>query len=233
MGLVIQVKSKKCIVNEIRINDLMFAMGAPKVHRPNRAVKATVSQNFYTDGKLFVDRFDLINSSDLMNKRGIRAKMFVDLAMSLECSLKSLIISLSKDDESPIDAYKKARSYSHNLDKLYKEVKERSKNRFKLPKKNAGLFIDLADLGISSRYSYELWMLRIQAEDRDLFLGNDLLSRTLDDYNWGIEVRNEAGRLNNCAVDCHSRFMSRHSILSGKRLSAFGDAMDDFLNNIS
>ena len=107
----------------------------PKNHKPERAVKSHLARNFYQDGNLFIERYDQVKFTDSMLKRNFRAKCIVDLAMSIECSLKSMIISLSKDSEKPSKAYKRARKNGHNIDGLYKEMALRAKSRFKAPKK--------------------------------------------------------------------------------------------------
>lgn len=209
------------------------ALGVPKRHMPQRAVKSHLARNFWTDGNLFIDRFDQVRTCDSMGNRNFRAKATVDLAMSIECSLKSLIISLSKDDETPFGAYKKARNKGHKLDALFGEVTARAFRRLKMPKKNESTFSDLRHLGVGSRYSYEVWLLRFQSESISLFLGEDLISRTVDEPEWARKVRNEAVRLNQVASNAHSRFMSKHSILSGRRLTAYEREMDQFIQDVS
>ena len=103
-------------------------LGLPKRHKPERAVKSVAAINFLTDGNLFIERFDMLSASESMENHYFSSKAFVDLSMSIECSLKSIIISLSPDDESPAEAYKKARTGSHKLNALYSEVEVRAKN---------------------------------------------------------------------------------------------------------
>lgn len=198
-----------------------------------RAVKSLVASNFYIDGNLFIDKFDQVKGCDSMVNINFRAKTIVDLAMSIECSLKSLIISLSKDSETPAKAYKKARKLGHNLEKLHKEVEKRAKNRFKLERKNEKVFQDLEKLGVGSRYSYEIWLIRFQLNSGAFFLGNDLISKTVNEYEWGINVRNEAVIWNNLANKCHSKYMSKHRILSAKNFPAYDHALACFFNDMS
>lgn len=207
------------------------ALGMPKRHIPQRAVKSHLARNFCADGNLFIDRFDQIRTCGLMGNRNFRAKTIVDLAMSIECSLKSLIISLSKDDETPAGAYKSARVKGHKLDALFDEVTTRASRRLKMPKKSELVFSDLKLLGVGARYSYEIWLLRFQSESVSLFLGRDLISRTVDDVEWTKKVRNEAVQLNQVASKAQSRFMSNHSILSGSRLTAYKREMEQFIQD--
>ena len=208
------------------------ALGVPKVHKPKRAVKALIATNFLTDGNLFIERFDQVRNSDAMCNRNFRAKAIVDLAMSIECSLKSIIISLSSDAESPIKAYKKARRIGHDLKKLHNEAKTRAKNRIKVPKKNEKIFNDLEQLGVGSRYSYEVWLLRFQSTSGSFFLGEDLISKTVDDEKWENEVRVESVKLLKLAQKSYSRYLSKHSILSGKKFGSYDRALSEFLNGM-
>lgn len=200
---------------------LNAALGAPKKHNPKRAVKSLVARNFHTDGNLFIEAYDYLNAFDPMQNRNFRAKAIVNLAMSIECSLKSLIISLSQDSETPISAYNIARNHSHKIEKLHSEVESRSKQRFKINKRNDTIFNDLKSLKVESRYSFEIWLLRTQAVKGKFFLGEDLVSRTIDSAAWALLVRNEAVMLNDLAKKCHSKYLSKHAILSGKKFSTY------------
>lgn len=212
------------------IDALENILDMPKLHKPERAVKSLISSNFYIDGNLFIERFDLVFNSASMNNRNFRAKTIVDLAMSLECSMKSLIMSLSKDDETPVASYKRLRKLSHNLSKLYLEVGNRAKNRFKIPKKNEAIFNDLQKLGVGSRYSYEIWLLRFQSNAGSAFFGDTFINNTVDDRTWAADLRNEAAIFNNAASNCRSKFLSKHGIMSGERFSAYENALNIFLN---
>lgn len=203
----------------------------PKTHKPERAVKSLLANSFYLDGNLFIERFDQVYLTDSMEIQSFRAKAVVDLAMSIECSLKSLIISLSRDDELPKLAYQKARSSNHDLNKLHEEVKKRAKNRFKLPKKNSLVFESLIKLGIGSRYSHEIWLLRINKAAGSYFVGDDLISNTIDDLKWGKSVRKEAVAFNNLASNCNNKYLKKHSILTGGRFSSYHLALEKFLKS--
>ncbi|EGR4314898.1 hypothetical protein DDN32_18270 [Vibrio cholerae] len=138
------------------IEKLKQALGVPKEQKPQRAVKYLVASNFYSDGNLFIERFDHLKNTDSMENRSFRAKAVVDLAMSLECSLKCLVISLSADQESPEDAYLKARNLGHKLQKLYNEVKSREQSDIVIPPLDSAVFTSLNKLGVGSRYGYEV-----------------------------------------------------------------------------
>lgn len=200
----------------------------PKTYKPKRAVKGSLCRSFSLDGNLFIEKFDLVNATESIVKRNFRAKAIVDLLMSVECSLKSLYIGLSKDDEEPIKAYKKARRHSHNLNKLYNEVEKRAKNRFKIPSRHT-IFDDFKTLGVSSRYAYEIWSIRMNSNDKDIFFDEDLVSRTIDDLEWVKTLRDEAIKLNNLSDKCYSKYMAKHCILNGKKFEQYHQVLQKFL----
>lgn len=167
-----------------------------------------------------------------MNNRNFRAKIIVDLLMSIECSLKSLIISLSIDNEPPEIAFKKLKNLSHSLEKLYEEVASRSKNRFKIHRLNKKLFNDLKKLGVRSRYAYEICSIRTQSNSGPYYLGNDLISLTIDDPRWAISLRNEAVIFNNLATKCQVKYLSKHAILSGNKISTYDAALKACISKI-
>jgi hypothetical protein len=205
--------------------------GKAKKYLPQRGVKHTISSNFLTDAFLFIERFDYLIVSESKVNRLFRAKAIVDLIMSLECSLKSLIISLSKDSEKPFEAYQNARKVNHDIDKLFNECSKRAKNRFQIPKRPC-IFDDISALGIGSRYSLEIWLIRFNSDFKGIFLGKDLISRTIDNYNWGKNLRSEAVRFYKNASRALTRFLDPHAIRSGKRISIHNAELNQFVSEI-
>jgi len=94
------------------------------------------------------------------------SKIGVDILMAIESDLKSLIISLSKKDETPEEAYLTARKCGHNLKKLYDNVELRAKNRLKLLTSNEKKQIigKFDKLRVSNRYKI-ISLLKIRNED--------------------------------------------------------------------
>lgn len=132
------------------IDRIRKILGWSKNSSKQQAVKGMLASCFYDDGNLFIERFDLVHDTGFNGLICIlEPKAFVDLIMSIECSLKSLILGLSLDSESAENAYKKAKGYSHNLDKLYSEVQKRAQKRLKIKKKNK-LFDQIKKLKIDS-----------------------------------------------------------------------------------
>ncbi len=212
------------------IDEFAKILGAPKVHKPERAVKALISRCFSKDANLFIERFDIVGGTDSMCNCDFRTKAVVDLSMAIECSLKSLIISLSKDSETPIASYTKARKLSHYHQKLYKEVEIRAKRRIKLPRNNKNLMSDLKMLGIGVRYSYDVWRIRYEAIESKKFIS--LISSTIEDDQWIIKLRNEAAKFLVCAVKSEERYVAKHGKLYGQRWSAYDQSLKKFLKEI-
>ena len=206
---------------------------APKRHKPERAIKGIISFNFWEDGLLFIEISDKINTTELMENRHVRSKMIVNLIMSLECSLKSLIISLSEDKHTPKEAYQEARSLSHKIDKLYEQAKIKSKKRFKIPPKNEILFQDLIDLKlINSRYSYEVWRLIMNSNvsANTYIINENIIDKTVDNVEWFQSLRKEAAFLNDAAYKCYTKYLVKHQILYGKRFNDYDIALKNFLS---
>lgn len=72
----------------------------------------------------------------------------VDLAMSLEYSLKSIIVSLSKKVEKSNTVKNKIRKLFHDHEKLFNEVKRITKFRFKLTEMDESILNTLSKFGI-------------------------------------------------------------------------------------
>lgn len=198
------------------ISKLKKIAGATKNIKVVQATKSVLALNYYTDGNLFIERYDFLNSHNCsMQHRQFRAKAMVDLAMSLECSLKSLVFSLSKDNEKPKTAMNQTRKASHDHKKLFNKVKATAKNRIHLITMNMAILDDLEKFGVGSRYTQEIWSIQTSGH---LSVNQQLLHRTIDDPQWMLELRNLAVSWNNEASRVHGKYLKPHSVLSGKQL---------------
>lgn len=131
-------------------------------------VKRTVAVSFWKDSNDLLWRGNIFKRYVQHDSLSTRSKIYVDIVMAIECSLKSMILSLSKNSESPEDAYLRARSCSHNLDKLYSEVKNRAKNRIKLLSIDSEAIIYMANtLGVGYRYDITTFMMLSQEDWAD------------------------------------------------------------------
>jgi hypothetical protein len=205
-------------------------LGRAKKFKPPRSVKSIIASNFSRDAQLFIERFDILFASEGRDDKWFRAKVLLDLIMSIECSLKSLFISLSKDDEKPSEAYREARRLSHNISLLFEKCSERAKNRLKLPAKPVNIFKDIESLGISIRYSHELWLIRFNDSVSGLFFEDGRISRTIDDPVWAKELRSVAVMFLKLSEDAEKRFLSPHRITVGNQLNLRSAEIQKFFN---
>ncbi|MBS6212214.1 MAG: hypothetical protein KH812_19395 [Proteus hauseri] len=212
------------------IDRITKSMGLPKKQSPFKYVKSILAIKYYTDGNLFIERYDILSSNiDSMNNRDFRAKAMVDLCMSIECSLKSLIISLSKDDIKPVEIKKKVIKKSHHIDKLVVMAKSFAKNRFALPDFPQNMLNDIVKLGVGYRYSLDVWDL--YTKERQV-KHDSLINSNIDNYVWMHDLRKLAVNWNNSADNAHKRFLKKHHIVvgggNGKKIDA---AMDEYINS--
>lgn len=221
----------------------------PKKHIPVRAIKSDIASDFWRDGFSFIRISDIIYQTELIQEKDVRGKMVVNLMMSLECSLKSLIISLSKDNETAYDAFKIARNNSHDTKKLYDEAKGRSKKRFKIQEIKGNILVDLTGLNsINIRYGLELYDLLYRdqmsfiTEIKNMNIGNDefavpieegLIERTIDNPKWYQLLRSQAVTFNDLASQCHQKYLAKHRALYGERLYAYSNEKAKYHNEKS
>jgi len=206
---------------------LLKSLNKPKKFNTTKSIKGLFANRFLTDGNLFITTYDLVSKTEYFQNKNYRAKIIVELMMSIETSLKSLILSLSKDDETVINAYKKAKGCSHDINKLYHEVKCRSKNRIKILDKPK-IFVDIKNLKVSSRYSIELFLIEYDNKNKE----DKLINKTINNSKWVLELRNYAVQFNNLASRSYSRFMQKHTILNGKDFSERNKELTSFIEKL-
>jgi hypothetical protein len=95
-------------------------------------LKKDISGSFWKDSNDLLWRSKIFRRHIPHDNLSTKSKVYVDLVMAIECSLKSMIVTLSLKSETPEAAYLVARRCSHHLDKLYAEVQKRARNRVKL-----------------------------------------------------------------------------------------------------
>ena len=117
-------------------------------------VKMKIANSFLHDSDAWLRIYEELHK----HYRGVsfEAKKFVILKFSVECSLKSLIVSFSKKNELPEAVYKKIRRYGHNIVRLYEECNMRSNHRYKLFSKSFASSISLINrFGVEIRYDLD------------------------------------------------------------------------------
>ncbi|HAT8521871.1 TPA: hypothetical protein I7190_27085 [Vibrio vulnificus] len=208
------------------VDRLKMSLGLPKQIKPRRAVKGVIARNYYVDGNLFIERFDILNSSnDSMQNKQFRAKAMVDLCMSLECSMKSLVVSLNHDSKTPKRLMKDLKNLSHHLDKLFDKTTKLSKNRFTLAKLSQSKLNELKKYGVGARYSHDIWAIQTSSA---YSVSDDLIEATIDNPIWMNELRNIAVEWNNAASNCYDKYLSKHCIISGNDHKRFERALKKF-----
>lgn len=132
-----------------------------------RKLKADIADYFFSDAHYYLQRSKLVYNNPYAFEPflPVEIKNFVDMLFCAECSLKSIIMSLSPHTEKPEIAYKTLRNFSHNLEKLCDEVVKRAKNRLKFLNQYEIKFLTNANkLGVDVRYSLEFYLERRKEE---------------------------------------------------------------------
>lgn len=195
-------------------------------------LKSTICGSMFRDSHDFLWRVNCILNNMEHSGYSFISKIYVDLLMAIESDLKNLIIALSKQNESPEDAYKVARNKSHNIIKLYYEVELRAKNRLKLLNNNdkKELLNKATIIKVSNRY-HLFSLLQIRDEnpaDRDFGLGeySSLLS-----LEYVYELRKIAFKLHEIVIIAQSRFTVTVA-MSGNDMTEYSNRMKEFKSNM-
>ena len=186
-------------------------------YRPEQYVKRTVAVSFWKDSNDLLWRATIFSREIGHDTLSTKAKTYVDLIMAIECSLKSLIISLSLKDETPEAAYLVARSCSHNLDKLYQVVKIRAKNRIKLLDRSAEEVIQKANgLGVGYRYDVTAFMFLSQENWFDRSRRSGVVSSIINHEFIG-KLNVVAHKLNKLSGDTVKKYLGNYARVNMKR----------------
>ena len=205
------------------------------VSKPNaeRSIKALLATSYTQDARGLLQRahFCLHPKIGFEHDRKLRAKILVDLLMSAECSLKSLIFGLSKNDETPEQLYKKSkRKWGHDLGKLLTQARKRAKNKLKFPSdKKLPTFGDAKKMSVFVRYSVETYFLIMESSLRDQPYVDPLIKKTTG-YTWMWEFMDDVNTLYLLSSDAHSRFCSRHL---NSKTKGYDKRLKKFYANIS
>ena len=209
---------------------------AAKTFKTRRSVKSTLANLYIKDAIQLIEKYDFLQGSDYIGDRFFRAKLFVDLGMSIECSLKALRFSLSSDKETPYSTYKKVRKNGHDFRKLYSDVERLSNRRFTLPKVSKKYINFLNEFQVYYRYSLDFSLLRINSLNNSLPATQSSISKWntitefLDNPQLANELRNLAVQLHQSSLKCHTKYLSKHSILFGKRHGSYQRGLNKFIS---
>lgn len=163
--------------------------------------------------------------------RSYFGKVYVDIIMGIESSLKSLIISLSKKTDSPETIYTAARSKGHKIADLYSEVEKLAKNRIKLlDKKDLVVLGKAKTLTVNNRYDLINVLLYMQEDSMDRILRTDAVSSVLNEkfLHELIKVSYKLSKIANAARSKYCDFpgmMGSDLLTMHNRIDSFYKAM--------
>ena len=127
-------------------------------------LKAKIASLFSADANDFLWRADVASQAEFQHRSWL-GKIYVDYVMATECALKAAIIYLSPDSESPRDAYRTARSGSHDMQKLLPSAEERSRNITPFVSKECVTFLSGLPFSVTARYDLELLHAHFSTKD--------------------------------------------------------------------
>jgi len=192
----------------------------------DRQLKSFIAYSWSRDGMEHLKRVKVLHNELNNTSKSYISKIYVDVLLSIECNLKSLIVTMSKKHETPESAFKKARRKNHEIKKLYKEVKKRAKGRAKLLNKSMEnqLLNRLLTIEIHNRYRIRT-LKQIISDGVPRYFGEGVYSNlmtieSLDDI-WTIadELHNLTRKLNSKYLD--DRFIKgKNNLKFEKRLKS-------------
>jgi hypothetical protein len=184
----------------------------------DRQLKYKLSTSFWADSNDFLWRVGLLLNDRPHDSNAYFAKMYVDLIMSAECALKSLIISLSLSNETPEDAYSTARRIGHNLDKLYTEVEHRAKRRVKLLSlADKSILLKANTLGVNYRYDITTFFFLTQEDYIDRAFQRGLVSSVIN-FDFINKLYKMLHKLKDIADISYHKYYGKDNTISGKNL---------------
>lgn len=205
------------------------------VAKPNaeRSIKALLAASYNQDARGLLQRahFCLHSKFGFEHDRKLRAKILVDLLMSAECSLKSLIFGLSKNYEPPEKLYKKSKQkWGHDLGKLLIHARNRAKNKLKFPSdKKLPTFADASKMNVFIRYSVETYFLIMERSLRDQPYVDPLIKKTTSET-WMWQFMDDVNKILRLSSEAHNKFCSRHM---NSRTKGYNKRLKAFFTNIS
>lgn len=184
----------------------------------DRQLKYKLSYSFWADSNDFLWRAGLLLKDRPYDSNAYFAKIYVDLIMSAECALKSLIISLSLPTETPEDTYSTARKIGHNLDRLYAEVEQRAKRRVKLlSPTNKRKLLKANTLGVNYRYDITTFFFLTQEDYIDRAFQRGQISSIIN-LNFINELYTMLHTLKDIAGSTYHKYYGKDNSLSGTNI---------------
>ena len=197
----------------------------------DRQLKSTLSSTMWADSNDFLKRVNLLMADLDLWSTSYLSKIYVDILMSIESSLKALIIALSDKKETPEDAYRTARSKSHRIDQLYAEVERRAFRRIKLlnQKDKDELLNNAIKIKVSNRYRL-VTLAQIRSDGIAIHWGGGQYSNLIN-YDYLLKLSEIAFKLKSISLTGNKRYMDRQG-MNGVNLGKYDQRFQDFHTNL-
>ena len=179
-----------------------------------KALKWQLADHFRRDANDFIWRMDKINDPE-SSSLSWNAKRFVDMRMSAECALKSIVISLSKSNETPENAYSSARGCSHSLQKLKEVVIKRAYRKVKfLSETEIVVLLEGHSIDVFTRYSVETLFMLYDDYASETLSKKERSILKLKDTNWVASFEKIVFKLRDIANNSQKR-LAKHRPMTG------------------
>ncbi|MDD5044863.1 MAG: hypothetical protein PHU91_03990 [Candidatus Omnitrophica bacterium] len=179
-------------------------------------VKSWITGYFLRDAREWLHIYNILQEQqDDWLVMSYEAKKFINLRFSFECSLKSLIMSLSNKYELASQAYEILRRHQHDLSNLYKECLSRGRRKYRIisPSFEPKL-AKIDNLGIGIRYDLDFKTAYKRQSFRELFVDGPVSSVVLDD-SFRKDFLKETTNLYKRARKIESIRFAKHHISTG------------------
>ena len=175
-------------------------------------VKNILADSYWSDANDFLWRYRILKQQEFQN-RSFLGKLYVDLCMAVECALKSSMIYLSPNSETPQQAYRIARSNSHNIQDSLSEVASRANHKVKFISQSSRDIVSKIKLSVSARYEIELLYIHLNSQQ----LQSSAIEQTIKDPVYMKALHKAAFDIFKFSGRCRSRKSSRAGVISMRR----------------
>lgn len=196
----------------------------------DRQIKSFIGYSWKRDASEHLIRVNILCKELNNTSRSYISKIYVDILLSIECNLKSLIVTLSKKDESPEECFKQARKRNHRINELYQEVAKRAKGRVKILSKSfeKELLNNSIKIGISNRYRIRT-LEQIISDGIPRYFGEGVYSNLMTEEYLDV-IRTIADELNTITRKINSKYLDNRYI-KGKNNTLFEKRLKKFFQN--
>ncbi|HOQ12299.1 MAG: hypothetical protein BWY23_01373 [Spirochaetes bacterium ADurb.Bin218] len=197
---------------------------------PEMSLKHFISSSYLKDSNEFLWMVEHLKDSEFMNSMSFRCKVFTLILFSVECSLKSLVISSSTYTQKAEILYTKNKS--HDVVKLFKNVQQQLYGKIKFINKNElKLLEDAHKLGVNVRYNIDVNYISFYSSFIEKIYGTDLLESTVGGE-WLVDFWGLSKKLFTIADKSHKRYLSKYSMLTGVHIENHDKRINEFAINI-